>query len=178
MTFGRRAFFGWVAAPDGSVWWFANPPSRRPVRPGDFTAGSWRSHLIDLVAGDRGPAAAIVEATDEVLGPWNTDDLPRVPVWRSGRAVLIGDAAHAVAPSSGQGASTALEDAVTLGRCLAGVLGYAGRAGRVRAAAAGPGGACGGVRPAQRQQQDRRPARRGAAGRDVAAGPEAAVPPG
>jgi FAD-dependent urate hydroxylase len=32
--------------------------------------------------------------------------------------VLVGDAAHAVAPSSGQGASMALEDAATLGRCL------------------------------------------------------------
>jgi 2-polyprenyl-6-methoxyphenol hydroxylase-like FAD-dependent oxidoreductase len=33
--------------------------------------------------------------------------------------VLAGDAAHAVAPSSGQGASMAIEDAVVLGRCLA-----------------------------------------------------------
>jgi len=32
--------------------------------------------------------------------------------------VLIGDAAHAVAPSAGQGASMALEDAVELARCL------------------------------------------------------------
>jgi FAD-dependent urate hydroxylase len=28
MMFGRRAFFGWVIAPDGSVWWFANPARR------------------------------------------------------------------------------------------------------------------------------------------------------
>jgi 2-polyprenyl-6-methoxyphenol hydroxylase-like FAD-dependent oxidoreductase len=32
--------------------------------------------------------------------------------------VIIGDAAHAVSPSSGQGASLAAEDAVTLGRCV------------------------------------------------------------
>jgi 2-polyprenyl-6-methoxyphenol hydroxylase-like FAD-dependent oxidoreductase len=32
--------------------------------------------------------------------------------------VLIGDAAHAVSASSGQGASPAAEDAVTLARCL------------------------------------------------------------
>lgn len=119
MTFGHRAFFGWAAAPDGSVWWFANPPSRRPVSPGDFTPQAWRTHLLDLFATDATPAAAIIRATGDVLGPWNTDDLPRVPVWRSRRAVLIGDAAHAVAPSSGQGASMALEDAATLGRCLA-----------------------------------------------------------
>ncbi|HET6532585.1 MAG TPA: FAD-dependent monooxygenase [Actinoplanes sp.] len=118
MAFGRRCFFGWSPAPDGSVWWFANPPSKRPH--GGFAPDAWRAHLIDLVAGDSGPAAAIIRATDDVLGPWDTFDLPRVPVWRTARAVLIGDAAHAVAPSSGQGASMAIEDAVTLGRCLTG----------------------------------------------------------
>ncbi|HEU4349330.1 MAG TPA: FAD-dependent monooxygenase, partial [Actinoplanes sp.] len=118
MAYGKRCFFGWSLAPDGSVWWFANPPSKRPHT--GFTPARWRAHLLDLVAGDAIPAAAIIRATGEVLGPWNTFDLPRVRIWRTGRAVLIGDAAHAVAPSSGQGASMAIEDAVTLGRCLAG----------------------------------------------------------
>ena len=119
MAFGSRAFFGWTAAPDGSIWWFANPPRKRPVERGDFTPESWRAHLMDLFAGDAIPAAAIIEATPEVLGPWNTYDLPRVPEWRSGRTVLVGDAAHAASPSSGQGASMAMEDAVVLGQCLA-----------------------------------------------------------
>ena len=119
MAFGREAFFGWTMAPDGRVWWFANPPSKRPVRSGDFTPASWRAHLIDLFQGDDLPAAAIIRATDAAIGPWNTDDLRRVPVWHSDRVVLAGDAAHAVAPSSGQGASMAMEDAAVLGRCLA-----------------------------------------------------------
>jgi FAD-dependent urate hydroxylase len=119
MAFGRRAFFGWATAPGGAVWWFANPPSKRPVQPGDYSPESWRAHLIDLFAGDGLPAAAMIRATDVAIGPWNTDDLRRVPVWHSGRVVLAGDAAHAVAPSSGQGASMAIEDAVVLGRCLA-----------------------------------------------------------
>jgi 2-polyprenyl-6-methoxyphenol hydroxylase-like FAD-dependent oxidoreductase len=32
--------------------------------------------------------------------------------------IIIGDAAHATSPASGQGASMALEDAVTLAKCL------------------------------------------------------------
>ena len=32
--------------------------------------------------------------------------------------VLVGDAVHAASPASGQGASMAFEDAVTLARCL------------------------------------------------------------
>jgi FAD-dependent urate hydroxylase len=119
MTFGRRAFFGWTIAPDRAVWWFANPPRKQPVRSGEFTPESWRAYLIELFAGDAGPAAAIIRASGEALGPWNTEDLPQVPVWRSGRVVLLGDAAHAVSPASGQGASMAMEDAATLGRCLA-----------------------------------------------------------
>ena len=117
MAFGKRCFFGWSAAPDGSIWWFANPPSARPAGPQE--PGQWRAHLLDLFADDAIPAAAIIRATPEVLGPWNTFDLPKVPVWRSARTVLIGDAAHAASPSSGQGASMAVEDAVTLGKCLA-----------------------------------------------------------
>jgi FAD-dependent urate hydroxylase len=118
MAFGRRCFFGWSVAPDGTVWWFANPPRKRPPEPGDWTPASWRAHLLDLVAGDRTPAAAIIEATDEILGPWGTFDLPRVGVWHDGRIVLLGDAAHAASPSSGQGASMAIEDAVVLARSL------------------------------------------------------------
>ncbi|MEV6487017.1 NAD(P)/FAD-dependent oxidoreductase [Actinoplanes sp. NPDC051633] len=117
MTFGRRSFFGWSLDPAGSAWWFANPPAKRP-HTGAPPAG-YRQTMIDLFAGDATPAAAIIRATPEVLGPWNTYDLPRVPVWHDDRTVLLGDAAHAASPSSGQGASMAIEDAVTLGRCLA-----------------------------------------------------------
>ena len=48
----------------------------------------------------------------------STYDLGHVPVWHRGRLLVIGDAAHAPSPSSGQGASMALEDAVELARCL------------------------------------------------------------
>lgn len=118
MAFGRRAFFGWATAPDGSVWWFANPPRDRPAEPGEFTPESWRAFLLDLAGGE--PAAELIRATSTVLGPWSTRDLRRVPVWHGDRIVLTGDAAHAVSPSSGQGAAMALEDAVVLGRCLGG----------------------------------------------------------
>ena len=49
----------------------------------------------------------------------STFDLPHVPTWRRGRTVLVGDAAHAPSPSSGQGAAMALEDAVVLARSVA-----------------------------------------------------------
>jgi flavin-dependent dehydrogenase len=46
---------------------------------------------------------------------WTTTPLPS---WHRGNVVLVGDAAHALQPSSGQGACQALEDAEVLARCL------------------------------------------------------------
>ncbi|KAJ9144692.1 FAD binding domain protein [Pleurostoma richardsiae] len=45
---------------------------------------------------------------------------PAIDKWTSegGRTILIGDAAHANLPTAGQGASQALEDAVTVAHCL------------------------------------------------------------
>jgi 2-polyprenyl-6-methoxyphenol hydroxylase-like FAD-dependent oxidoreductase len=48
-----------------------------------------------------------------------TYTLPTQPTsWHKGPGVLLGDAVHAISPSSGQGASMALEDAEILARCL------------------------------------------------------------
>ncbi|KAM0718523.1 hypothetical protein Q7P37_005593 [Cladosporium fusiforme] len=44
---------------------------------------------------------------------------PDLPTWENGGCVLAGDAAHALQPSSGQGASMALEDSETLALLLA-----------------------------------------------------------
>jgi 2-polyprenyl-6-methoxyphenol hydroxylase-like FAD-dependent oxidoreductase len=121
MIFGRRAFFGYAVAPDGTVWWFANPPRRSEPAPGELAAlgtAHWRARLNDLFSGDRTPACAIIGATPGELEAWATYDLPSVRRWHRDRMVLIGDAAHATSPSSGQGASMAIEDAVELGRCL------------------------------------------------------------
>jgi len=83
-----------------------------------FTPERWRAELTDRFAGDAGPATDIISATDHIVPPWNTCDLPHVDRWSARSTVLIGDAAHAISPSSGQGASLAIEDGVVLARCL------------------------------------------------------------
>lgn len=44
--------------------------------------------------------------------------VPQLPVWHRERMIVIGDAAHAPSPTSGQGASLSVEDAVVLAQCL------------------------------------------------------------
>jgi 2-polyprenyl-6-methoxyphenol hydroxylase-like FAD-dependent oxidoreductase len=120
-VFGRRCFFGYLIHPDGDVWWFANPPSRRePTREEllAITSDQWRARLVDLFRDDTGPMLDIIAATDDIVPGWNTYDFPRVPRWHNERMVLIGDAVHATSPSSGQGASMAIEDAIVLAKCL------------------------------------------------------------
>jgi 2-polyprenyl-6-methoxyphenol hydroxylase-like FAD-dependent oxidoreductase len=50
--------------------------------------------------------------------------LRRLPAWHRGRMIVLGDAAHAPSPSSGQGASLAIEDAVVLAGCLRGTASH------------------------------------------------------
>jgi 2-polyprenyl-6-methoxyphenol hydroxylase-like FAD-dependent oxidoreductase len=46
-------------------------------------------------------------------------DVPSLPTWHVGRVMLLGDAAHAMSPDGGQGASLALGDAMLVGQSLA-----------------------------------------------------------
>lgn len=121
MIFGKRGFFGYALAPHGEVWWFANVPCRDEPTGGALAAVSgqeWRRRLLDLYAQDVGPAAALIRATDDVAAMSPIHTIQHLPSWHRGRMIVIGDAAHAPSPTSGQGASLAIEDAVVLATCL------------------------------------------------------------
>ena len=114
MVWGRRCFFGYAVDPDGDVWWFANPPA--PVcLPTGRPSHEVIEHLATLLEADDSPAAAIVRATKGPVLCGEQLELPTVPSWQRARMVLVGDAAHAVSPSTGQGVSLAWEDAAVLG---------------------------------------------------------------
>jgi salicylate hydroxylase len=49
---------------------------------------------------------------------WSLYRMPHLERWTSGRAALLGDAAHPMLPFLAQGAVMALEDAVTLAACI------------------------------------------------------------
>lgn len=55
---------------------------------------------------------------DDVVQTYPTFTTPELPTWHKDNLVLIGDAAHALQPSSGQGACQALEDSEALALLL------------------------------------------------------------
>lgn len=118
MIRGRNGSFGYTVSPEGETWWFARTPGQE-LHPDQLTASPerWRDRLIEEFRQDRTPAADIVGHTTAELFVDNIYHLPDAP-WLAGPMVLIGDAAHAASPASGQGASMALEDAVMLGKAL------------------------------------------------------------
>jgi 2-polyprenyl-6-methoxyphenol hydroxylase-like FAD-dependent oxidoreductase len=121
-VFGKRAFLGYWAAPDGGTVWFSNLPYANPLtmaQAREVPAADWLQQLREVYADDI-PGRDLVQHTsaDQLFVFGAGEILPRVPRWYRGRMVLVGDSAHAPSSSSGQGASIAAESAIELAQCL------------------------------------------------------------
>ena len=139
MTFGADGFFGYGACSTRSgtshnavsqcvpgtqaVWWstyaLEHLIPREEINMDDIIQqlrsrhSGWKDPVIEKVIEE-------VSSIDTIYPTWTTPDLP---TWEKGGIILVGDAAHALQPSSGQGVSQALEDAEMLGMLLAENLG-------------------------------------------------------
>ena len=139
MTFGADGFFGYGACsikagtshdaisrcvPGTQAFWWSTYAlehliPREEINKDDIVHqvlprhSGWKDPVIQKVVKE-------VSSIDTIYPTWTTPDLP---TWEKGGIVLIGDAAHALQPSSGQGVSQALEDAEMLGMLLAENLG-------------------------------------------------------
>ncbi|HEX3813370.1 MAG TPA: FAD-dependent monooxygenase [Mycobacteriales bacterium] len=119
MVRGSSAAFGYAVSPAGETYWFARVPGPElSAAELALPPAHWRAELVPLLRRDHTAAADIVAATDERLLVTNAQDVSTVRHWHTERMLLLGDAAHAASPATGQGASMALEDAVVLGKAL------------------------------------------------------------
>lgn len=75
--------------------------------------------LQEVLSDFAGPAIAIREALDGGVAI-HAAPIEEVVLdsWSRGRALLVGDAAHAMSPNMAQGAAMAIEDALVLAECL------------------------------------------------------------
>jgi 2-polyprenyl-6-methoxyphenol hydroxylase-like FAD-dependent oxidoreductase len=120
--FGQKAFFGYfhTVTPEGprTAWWSTASAAlasneQMPV----LSKAELQQRLMNLHGDWAHPVPLLIQSATELLNI-AIHDVPSLPAWSVGRTVLLGDAAHAVAPHSGQGASMALEDAMFLARLL------------------------------------------------------------
>lgn len=118
MTFSETAFFGYLIDADQNAFWFTSYPAELPSTDGAIDGKARAERIRQMHAGDPEPNRAILSAVNAVDRPYPIFDMPELPAWSKGRVVLLGDAAHAVGPHAGQGASMAIEDALVLAACL------------------------------------------------------------
>jgi 2-polyprenyl-6-methoxyphenol hydroxylase-like FAD-dependent oxidoreductase len=81
----------------------------------------WPELLAGHMRGFGGTLGAVRDGLDQSarINYRPLEKLLLPPPWHNGRAVLIGDAAHATTPHLASGAGLAVEDALVLGECLA-----------------------------------------------------------
>jgi 2-polyprenyl-6-methoxyphenol hydroxylase-like FAD-dependent oxidoreductase len=124
LYYSPRGFFGYGRgdrdAATGAFWWTVierDTPMTDAERDATSLADVRESILA---ASDHWDPAVrhILEATTRFIPPLNIFDVGSLPRWWKGRVILVGDAAHAISPHSGQGASMALEDTIVLARIL------------------------------------------------------------
>ncbi|MDF5728220.1 MAG: FAD-dependent monooxygenase [Rhizonema sp. PD38] len=108
--------FGFMMLGKGKMYWYAatTAPEAQP----DAAVG--RKKELERIYQDWFPAIPeLIAATDEA-NILTTDlyDRPPTQPWSQQNVTLLGDAAHPMLPTMGQGACTALEDASVVAKCL------------------------------------------------------------
>lgn len=113
---GPGTEFGALPVSDSEMYWYGYFRSPEGAAFPDELATA-RDHFADWAPWVRDMVAA---TPAELLMRHDVYHLPDgPPSYACGRVVLAGDAAHACLPTAGQGAATALEDGVCVGRMIA-----------------------------------------------------------
>ncbi|OMP81762.1 putative oxidoreductase yetM [Diplodia seriata] len=143
----RGAFVLAPQTPDGAAQLLAGTQVAHPEldRDGWAALAADKAGLAAMLRRDEGmwpgTVRRVLEGMPvETLGIWPYYSVPRMESWAAegegGRVVVLGDAAHAIPPTAGQGASQALEDAVTFAEVVKGFEDGAGGEGEWREAVA------------------------------------------
>ncbi|SDX94097.1 2-polyprenyl-6-methoxyphenol hydroxylase [Micromonospora pattaloongensis] len=109
---GRRAAFVVMPMGNGRLYCWAE----EPLPPDGALPADPAARLREVFATFRGPVPEVLDAVETVqLAATDEVELGR---WSRGSVVLVGDAAHATAPTLSQGAAMAVEDALVLADAL------------------------------------------------------------
>lgn len=121
MTFGLHGFFGYQVIRPGQILWFENHyelEERSMAELARLTDAEWVGALVERHETDPRVVADIIAASAGPVWRWPVYEVPQLEQWHRGTAIVIGDAAHAIQPHLGAGATLALEDAYELTAAL------------------------------------------------------------
>ena len=107
---GRGKGFGFMMLGNNKMYWYAAAKTKQGQKHDlEVMFQDWFSAIPELIA-----------ATDKATNIIQTDLYDRVPSrpWGKENITLLGDAAHPMLPTLGQGACMALEDALVVTKCL------------------------------------------------------------
>lgn len=108
--------FGIVPITPNKAYWAGGAASKNI---GTRNPADYKEELLSLFAEWPTPIRQIIEGTPtERINKVYVHDHDPLPVWHKHNVIVLGDAAHAALPTSGQGACQALEDAWHLANCL------------------------------------------------------------
>jgi 2-polyprenyl-6-methoxyphenol hydroxylase-like FAD-dependent oxidoreductase len=112
--YGRGRHFAVEPLQGGRMFWYGTKNMPQEAK------GRGKEEVSEAFGDSIDPIPALIEATSpEWIVRNRLFNLPFRPTWGKGRITLLGDAAHAMLPNLGQGACTAIEDAVVLAKSLA-----------------------------------------------------------
>jgi 2-polyprenyl-6-methoxyphenol hydroxylase-like FAD-dependent oxidoreductase len=113
---GRGKGFGFMMLGKGRMYWYA--AATAPLAQPDAPVG--RKKELETMFQDWFASVPELIATTDETNILTTDLYDRVPTqpWSKQNITLLGDAAHPMLPTMGQGACTALEDAFVIAKCL------------------------------------------------------------
>jgi 2-polyprenyl-6-methoxyphenol hydroxylase-like FAD-dependent oxidoreductase len=117
----KNAFLAYCILPNGEIWWWngmSYPQEQSREELEKISNEQWQSDLINLYKEDHDVVKELINATSENFLKYPIYEMPSIETWHKNNVCLIGDAAHAISPHAGQGASMAMEDAMMLAKCL------------------------------------------------------------
>lgn len=128
--FGPTGFFGYGSGgPESanSLMWWSNWDTETAPDRTTIDKDEIKKQLRERHANWKNPVIQFVLENATIDSIYPTWTLPKLPYWGENGLLLIGDAAHALQPTSGQGASQAIEDSLTFALLLSHYLEKAGQ---------------------------------------------------
>lgn len=120
ICFGKNASFAFQISDAGHALWSVVMHEAEELGREDLLRmpeGYWSERLRVDYSDAPAPMHELLENAAWMIA-YPIYQLPKLSRWYRGRVCLLGDAAHAVSPNLGQGASLAMEDVVVLAQCL------------------------------------------------------------